>query len=138
VTCPVLPESQPRYLMGVGRPQDLLESVRRGVDMFDCVMPTRNARNALAFTDEGPIRLRNACHREDPSPLDPKTESAASMSSRGYLRHLFAAGEMLGPILTTSHNLAYYQRLMREIRWAIETNTFMALYEEKMRGWGLS
>lgn len=137
VTCPVLPESRPRYLMGVGRPQDLLESVRRGVDMFDCVMPTRNARNALAFTDEGPLRLRNACHREDARPLDPKTTSAASRVSRGYLRHLFMAGEMLGPILTTSHNLAYYQRLMREIRAAIEADAFMDLYQEKMRGWGL-
>ena len=136
VTCPALPESKPRYLMGVGRPQDLLESVRRGVDMFDCVMPTRNARNALVFTDDGPIRLRNACHREDLSPLDPKTDSAASRVSRGYLRHLFTAGEMLGPILTSSHNLAYYQRLMREIRASIEADSFMELYQEKMRGWG--
>ena len=105
--------------------------------MFDCVMPTRNARNALAFTDEGPLRLRNACHREDARPLDPKTTSAASRVSRGYLRHLFMVGEMLGPILTTSHNLAYYQRLMREIRAAIEADAFMDLYQEKMRGWGL-
>jgi queuine tRNA-ribosyltransferase len=121
--------------MGVGRPQDILESVRRGVDMFDCVMPTRNARNALAFTDQGPIRLRNACHREDPRPLDPQTPSAASGVSRGYLRHLFAAGEMLGPILTTSHNLAYYQRLMGEIRDAIEADCFMQLYRDKMKAW---
>ncbi|HIF32337.1 MAG TPA: tRNA guanosine(34) transglycosylase Tgt [Planctomycetaceae bacterium] len=135
VTCPVLPERCPRYLMGVGRPQDILESVRLGVDMFDCVMPTRNARNALAFTDEGPIRLRNACHREDPRPVDAQTPSAASGVSRSYLRHLFAAGEMLGPILTTSHNLAYYQCLMREIRDAIEADTFMELYNAKMRGW---
>lgn len=135
VTCPVLPREKPRYLMGVGRPQDLLEAVRRGVDMFDCVMPTRNARNALAFTDDGPVRLRNACHRDDPRPLDPDTPSAASNVSRAYLRHLFAVGEMLGPILTTSHNLAYYQRVMREVREAIEQDRFMELYERKMAGW---
>jgi queuine tRNA-ribosyltransferase len=135
VTCPVLPESRPRYLMGVGRPQDLLESVRRGVDMFDCVMPSRNGRNALVFTDEGRVRLKNACHRNDPSPLDPNTPSAASGVSRGYLRHLFNAKEMLGPILATSHNLSYYQRLMRDVRDAIEADSFMDLYTEKMKGW---
>jgi queuine tRNA-ribosyltransferase len=136
VTCPVLPQSQPRYLMGVGRPQDILSGILRGVDMFDCVMPTRNGRNGLAFTDQGPVRLRNLQHRDDPRPLDPDTPSAASGLSRAYLRHLFQAGEMLGPILLTSHNLCYYQRIMREARLAIEQDQFVAYYESKMRGWG--
>src|SRR5690606_2037270 len=134
-TCPALPADRPRYLMGVGRPQDLLEAVLRGVDMFDCVLPTRNGRNALAFTDRGPIRMRNLQYRDDPRPLDPDTPSAASPYSRAYLRHLFQAGEMLGPILLTAHNLAYYQRLMREARAAIEADRFLDFYEEKMRGW---
>lgn len=138
VTCPVLPRSHPRYLMGVGRPQDLLSGILRGVDMFDCVMPTRNGRNGLAFTDQGPVRLRNQCHRDDHGPLDPATESACGRLSRSYLRHLFMAGEMLGPILLTSHNLAYYQRIMREAREAIEQDRFVAYFEAKMRGWGES
>jgi queuine tRNA-ribosyltransferase len=134
--CPALPQDQPRYLMGVGRPQDILESVRRGVDMFDCVMPTRNGRNALAFTDNGPLRLRNLCHRDDDRPLDECTPSIAQQFSRAYIRHLFQAGEMLGPILLTVHNLAYYQRLMAEIRAAIEAGQFMDYFQRKMRGWG--
>mgnify|MGYP002624146418 FL=1 len=136
VTCDVLPKDRPRYLMGVGRPQDLLEGIRRGVDMFDCVMPTRNGRNALAFTDDGPLRLRNACHETDDRPLDEKTVSPASNYSRGYIRHLFAAGEMLGPILLSIHNLAYYQRLMIEARQAICDDRYQAFHDEKMRGWG--
>jgi queuine tRNA-ribosyltransferase len=136
--CPALPQDQPRYLMGVGRPQDILESVRRGVDMFDCVLPTRNGRNAFAFTDEGPLRLRNLCHRDDNRPLDESTPSLAQQFSRAYIRHLFQAGEMLGPILLTVHNLAYYQRLMAEIRTAIEAGQFMEYYERKMTGWRLA
>ena len=135
-TCPVLPTDRPRYLMGVGRPQDLLEGIRRGVDLFDCVMPTRNGRNALAFTDAGPVRLRNLVHQRDIRPLDPDTPSLASAHSRGYLRHLFLADEMLGPMLVSVHNLAYYQRLMTESRAAIDAGRFEDFYREKMLGWG--
>jgi queuine tRNA-ribosyltransferase len=133
--CPRLPADKPRYLMGVGRPQDLLEAIRRGVDMFDCVLPTRNGRNALAFTDAGPLRLRNVCHRDDPRPLDEHTDSPARFFSRAYIRHLFQAGEMLGPILLTLHNLTYYQRLMAESRQAIEQNRFLEYFATKMAGW---
>jgi queuine tRNA-ribosyltransferase len=136
VTCPALPADRPRYLMGVGRPQDLLEGVRRGVDLFDCVMPTRNGRNALAFTDQGPIKLRNLVHQRDDRPLDPDTPSLASRHSRGYLRHLFMADEMLGPMLVSVHNIAYYQRLMADARAAIAEHRFEAFYERKMAGWG--
>lgn len=135
-TCPVLPADRPRYLMGVGRPQDILEAVAAGVDMFDCVLPTRNGRNALAFTDSGPIRIRNACYRNDPRPLDPDTPSLASRFSRAYLRHLFLAGEMLGPILLSAHNVAYYQRLMAEVRAAIENGSFDEYRHQKLAGWG--
>ncbi|QDU95000.1 tRNA guanosine(34) transglycosylase Tgt [Lignipirellula cremea] len=135
-TCPALPEDKPRYLMGVGRPQDLLEAVRRGVDLFDCVMPTRNGRNALAFTDEGPLRLRNLIHQRDLAPLEEHCPCPACRHSRGYLRHLFQADEMLGPILLTAHNLTYYQRLLAEARAAIEADQFPAFYRKKMTGWG--
>jgi len=135
-TCPALPEDRPRYLMGVGRPQDLLAGVRRGVDMFDCVMPTRNGRNALAFTDEGPLRLRNAKYETDDRPLDEATVSPASGYSRGYIRHLFMAGEMLGPILLSAHNLAYYQRLLQEAREAIQRDGYADFHAAKQRGWG--
>lgn len=134
-TCPALPPAAPRYLMGVGRPQDILESVRRGIDLFDCVMPTRNGRNALAFTDRGPLRLRNRVHRDDPRPLEPHCRCAACRYSRGYVHHLFKANEMLGPILLTSHNLTYYQRLMADIRAAIEADQFMNFMQRKMAGW---
>ena len=135
VTVPVLPADRPRYLMGVGRPLDLLESVARGVDLFDCVMPTRNGRNALAFTDAGTLRLRNARHQRDPRPLEADCPCAACRHSRGYLRHLFMAGEMLGPILLSIHNLTYYQRLMRGAREAIERGTFAAYRANKLAGW---
>lgn len=134
-TCPHLPSDRPRYLMGVGRPLDLLEAIRRGVDMFDCVMPTRNGRNALAFTDKGQIRLRNKAHQTDSSPLDETCPCPACCRSRGYLRHLFQAGEMLGPILLSIHNLTYYQRLMQEARDAIENDHFASFYEAKRNGW---
>jgi queuine tRNA-ribosyltransferase len=134
-TCPVLPAGRPRYLMGVGRPIDLLESVRRGVDLFDCVMPTRNGRNALAFTDQGFVRLRNVCHREDPRPLEESCPCAACRRSRGYLRHLFMTGEMLGPILLSLHNLTYYQRLLERARSAIEDNRFEAFCRERLAQW---
>lgn len=135
VTCPELPSDRPRYLMGVGRPEDLLEAIRRGVDMFDCVMPTRNGRNALAFTDSGPLRMRNKIHERDPRPLDPLTPSPADSYSRGFIRHLFMADEMLGPILVSAHNLAYYARLVREAREAIARNAFAAFHDAKKRGW---
>ncbi len=131
VTCPELPADRPRYLMGVGTPGDILESIRRGVDMFDCVLPTRNGRNALAFTDFGPLKLRNLKHQRDPRPIDPTCPCPACQHSRGYLRHLFMAGEMLGPILLSAHNITYYQRLMSESRHAIENGTFLEFVEGK-------
>lgn len=134
-TCPALPYDKPRYLMGVGRPEDLLEGIRRGVDLFDCVMPTRNGRNALAFTDQGTVRLRNAKYQRDPAPLDPQSAPQLVGLSRAYLRHLFMAKEMLGPILLTLHNLYYYQRIMREARAAIAEDQFEQYYATKMAGW---
>lgn len=134
-TTPEMPSEKPRYLMGVGRPVDLIEAVARGIDLFDCVMPTRNGRNALAFTDEGPLRLRNKCHAEDERPLEEICPCLACKHSRGYIRHLFQADEMLGPILLTHHNLTYYQRLMRDARLAIEENRYAAWMQEKIAGW---
>src|SRR5262249_49734370 len=119
VTAPALPRDRPRYLMGVGRPQDLLEAIARGVDLFDCVLPTRNGRNALAFTSGGPVRLRNLQFARDPRPLEEACPCAACRHSRAYVRHLFLAGEMLGPILVSLHNLTFYQRLMADARAAI-------------------
>ncbi len=120
-TAPLLPEAKPRYLMGVGYERDIAMAVAAGVDMFDCVLPTRNGRNGYAFTTTGPLRLRNACHALDPQPLDPTCDCVACGGgfSRAYLRHLFMAEEMLGPILVTLHNLRHYQRLMLDIRRAI-------------------
>ena len=138
VTCPALPETKPRYLMGVGRPVDLLESLARGIDLFDCVMPTRNGRNGMAFTDAGTLKLRNSVHREDTRPLEPDCPCPACRHSRGYLRHLFVAGEMLGPILLSIHNLTYYQRLMRGVREAIEEDRLAEFIEQKKAGWGQS
>ncbi|MEX0939356.1 MAG: tRNA guanosine(34) transglycosylase Tgt [Pirellulales bacterium] len=135
--CPALPSAAPRYLMGVGRPEDLLEAIRKGIDLFDCVMPTRNGRNALAFTDAGPLRLRNESHRLDRRPLEEDCPCAACRHSRGYLRHLFMAREMLGPILLSIHNLTYYQRMLAATRAAIEQDRFAAFREAKRRGWGV-
>ena len=111
-TTPHLPSTKPRYLMGVGRPIDLLEGIARGIDMFDCVMPTRNGRNGLAFTWDGTLRFRNAIHTDDARPIDETCPCLACRHSRAYIRHLFIAKEMLGPILLTHHNLVFYQRLM--------------------------
>ena len=118
---PLLPTDRPRYLMGVGRPQDIVEAVVRGIDMFDCVMPTRNARNAHIFTRTGVLRIRNAQYERDTRPLDETCTCYACKSgfSRAYLRHLDKCGEMLGPMLATIHNLHYYQDLMRGLREAI-------------------
>jgi len=135
ITVPELPTDRPRYLMGVGRPEDLLEGVRRGIDLFDCVMPTRNGRNALAFTDEGSLRLRNARYERDDRPLEVGCPCAACRRSRGYLRHLFMAHEMLGPTLLTIHNLTYYQRLMADARRAIEADQFEQFQQQKFAGW---
>ena len=133
-----LPAHKPRYLMGVGTPEDLVEGVAQGVDMFDCVMPTRNARNGTIFTRHGDLKIRNARHREDHQPLDPTCTCHACAGkdgvawadggrggfSRAYLHHLDRCGEMLGPMLTTIHNLHYYLNLMREIREALDAGAF--------------
>lgn len=134
-TCPVLPQSRPRYLMGVGTPRDLLEAILRGVDLFDCVMPTRNGRNAMAFTDSGTIRLRNRCHHDSTEPLEHDCPCIACNHSRGYLRHLFVSGEMLGPILLSIHNLTYYQRLLSRTREAILQDRFVEFYHQRISQW---
>ena len=122
-TTPFLPDNKPRYLMGVGRPIDIVESIVRGIDMFDCVMPTRNGRNAMTFTSQGKVKLRNKCHERDLSPLDPECDClACTRYSRGYLRHLFMSKEMLGPILASIHNLTFYQKTVRGLREAILEN----------------
>ncbi len=124
---PHMPGDRPRYLMGVGRPEDLVEAVRRGIDMFDCVMPTRNARNAHLFTRQGVLRLRNAVHKRDENPVDPACACYACQNfSRAYLHHLDRSGEMLGAMLNTLHNLHYYQELMAGLRQAIEQGTLQA------------
>ena len=121
----LLPERKPRYLMGVGRPEDLIIAVGAGLDMFDCVMPTRSGRNALAFTATGPVRMRNAKHRRDPAPLESDCACYCCANySRAYLHHLFAADEMLGPTLLSLHNIAFYLRLMMEARAAIVTGEY--------------
>jgi queuine tRNA-ribosyltransferase len=133
-TVPMLPVEKPRYLMGVGRPIDIVEAVCRGVDLFDCVMPTRNARNATAFTSVGSVKLRNQKHTRDTGPLDPNCACpTCAQFSRGYLRHLFLAGEMLGPMLLSVHNLAYYQTVVRELRAAIRENRLAEYRERFMR-----
>jgi queuine tRNA-ribosyltransferase len=134
-TVPALPAEKPRYLMGVGRPQDLLEAVARGIDMFDCVMPTRNGRNALAFTARGTVRLRNQKHALDERPLEADCPCAACKHPRAYLRHLFQADEMLGPILLSIHNLTYYQRLLAGARQAILEDRFAEYCAGSFAGW---
>ena len=125
VVAPCLPADRPRYLMGVGRPQDLLEAIARGIDLFDCVLPTRNGRNASAFTSAGSLRLRNQRFERDDRPLDPVCSCPVCRGySRAYLRHLFQTNEMLGPILLSLHNLAYYHGLTRGAREAIERGCF--------------
>jgi tRNA-guanine family transglycosylase len=124
VTVPELPEEKPRYLMGVGRPLDIVGAVMRGIDMFDCVLPTRSGRTAQAFTAGGTVNLRNARHREDPRPLDPACGCPTCTTfSRAYMHHLFRAEEILGPMLLTQHNLYHYQTLMAGLRAAIEEGT---------------
>lgn len=123
-TMPHMPQDKPRYLMGVGTPSDIIGAVMRGIDMFDCVIPTRTARFGKAYTSHGEINIKNACHTEDPAPLDAACScNACAHYSRAYIHHLFKAGEMLGPILMTWHNIHYYQRLMESIRSAIVNGT---------------
>lgn len=131
---PLLPADKPRYLMGVGFPRDIVEAVRCGVDMFDCVMPTRNGRNAYAFTRHGAIRIRNAQYARDPRPIEEDCDCYACRTfSRGAIRHYFFASEMLGPILVSLHNTRFYQRLMSDIRASIESGTFARFVTEDPR-----
>jgi len=132
---PHMPADKPRYLMGVGTPADLVEAVSRGVDMFDCVMPTRNARNGHLFTSQGVVRIRNSQHQHDTNPVDPECDCYTCQNySRSYLRHLDKVGEMLGARLNTIHNLHYYQQLMKQLRAAIgkqELRHFMSDFHTK-------
>ncbi len=127
-TAPRLPTHKPRYLMGVGTPEDLVHGVHNGIDMFDCVMPTRNARNGHLFTRYGDVKIKNARHKTDTGPLDPSCDCYTCKNlSRAYLHHLFRAGEILGSMLNTIHNLHYYQTLMAEMRQAIANGEFAAM-----------
>jgi queuine tRNA-ribosyltransferase len=127
-TLPLMPEQRPRYLMGVGYPHDIVAAVQRGADMFDCVMPTRHARNGHLFTSAGVVNIRNAAHQRDTGPLDPECECGTCRRySRAYLRHLDRCGEVLGVVLGTVHNLHYYLGLMRQIRAAIASGTLSRL-----------
>jgi queuine tRNA-ribosyltransferase len=133
-TVPHLPTDRPRYLMGVGQPQDIVAAVAAGVDMFDCVLPTRCGRNSLVYTFAGQVRLRNACHAHDPRPLDEGCPCIACRHSRSYLRHLFLAGEMLGPVLASIHNLTFYQRLVARLRDAVIGRRFAATARDILAG----
>jgi queuine tRNA-ribosyltransferase len=136
VVAPMLPAERPRYLMGVGTPDDLLHAVARGIDMFDCVMPTRNGRHGLAFSRFGAINLKNARHADDARPLDAESPCAAARTySRAYLHHLVKANEMLGAILLTTINLAYYQELMAGMRAAIAAGRFADFAAATREGW---
>ncbi|MBL8543027.1 MAG: tRNA guanosine(34) transglycosylase Tgt [Hyphomonadaceae bacterium] len=136
VTVPHLPLDRPRYLMGVGKPIDIVESVWRGVDMFDCVLPTRSGRHGQAWTDAGPLNITNARYAEDSSPLEPSIDCPASRDySKAYLHHLFKAGELLGQVLLSWHNVAYYQALMARMRAAIAEGRladFRAAFRERL------
>src|SRR3954471_696478 len=133
---PALPADRPRYLMGVGTPEDLLEAVSRGIDMFDCVLPTRNGRHGLAFTRYGAINLRNARHADDPRPIDDASANEATRTySRAYLNHLVRANEMLGAMLLSEINLAYYQKLMAGMRAAINAGSFAGFRAATREAW---
>lgn len=135
-TCPALPEDKPRYLMGVGTPDDLLKSVARGIDMFDCVMPTRAGRHATAYTRFGRINLKNARHADDPRPLDEESTCPAARDySRAYLHHLIRTNEPLGGMLLSWNNVAYYQTLMRGAREAIKAGSYADYCAEASEGW---
>ena len=133
-TTPLLPADKPRYLMGVGTPADIIAAVSTGIDMFDCVLPTRNGRNAFAFTENGPLRLRNSVHIDDSSPIQADCDCyCCSNFTRGAIRHFFNIGEMLGPILVSLHNLSFYQRLMAKIRQRIEQDRFHNWAKEQLK-----
>jgi len=133
---PLLPADRPRYLMGVGTPDDLLGAVSRGIDMFDCVMPTRAGRTARAFTSTGVLNMKNARHAADAGPIDAGCGcTACTRHSRAYLHHLFRANEMLGPMLLTAHNLTYYQSLMQGMRAAIPEGRLAAHVAAVRAGW---
>lgn len=135
-TCPEMPAEKPRYLMGVGRPDDILGAVIRGIDLFDCVLPTRSGRTGQAFTSRGPVNLKNARHRDDPRPLDAACACATCTTfSRAYLHHLVRAAEMLGPMLLSRHNIHYYQALMAGLRAAIEAGRLADHADELAAGW---
>jgi len=135
VTLPLLPEASPRYIMGVGKPQDILDGVLRGVDLFDCVLPTRNARNAMLFTSKGPVNIKNARYRDDPLPVDPDCSCPLCRNySRAYLRHLFQEREVYGLRLATLHNLGFYSTMMENVRKAIQENRLQAFCREFLAG----
>jgi queuine tRNA-ribosyltransferase len=135
ITAPLLPADRPRYLMGVGRPRDLVLAVDAGVDLFDCVMPTRNARNGWLFTSCGPVRIKRSEHRRDPAPLDPACPcETCTRFSRAYLRHLYVSGEILAARLHTIHNLTYYLGLMRRMREAIAASAFAQFRDAFLAG----
>lgn len=140
-TAELLPPQKPRYLMGVGTPADIIAAVQDGVDMFDCVLPTRNGRNAFAFTEDGPLRLRNSTHINDAKPIQTGCDCCCCVNfTRAAVRHFFNIGEMLGPVLVSLHNLSFYQRLMAKIRQAIEKNEFSSWADrnlEKYKGFDL-
>ncbi len=133
---PLLPSDRPRYLMGVGTPEDILEAVKRGIDMFDCVLPTRNGRHGMAFTRRGPVNLANARHADDSRPLDEESSWPATRTyARAYLHHLVKSGETLGAMLLSEINIAYYQQLMRDIRAAVAQRSFEQFREQTRAGW---
>jgi queuine tRNA-ribosyltransferase len=135
-TVPVLPRERPRYLMGVGTPEDILEAVRRGIDMFDCVLPTRAGRHGLAYTRFGKVNMKNARHADDPRPLDERSDCPASRDySRAYIHHLVKAGEALGAMLLTWNNLHYYQALMAGVRAAIAEGRYADHVDAVRAGW---
>ncbi len=133
-TVPHLPIDRPRYLMGVGQPWDIVAAVAAGIDMFDCVLPTRCGRNSLVYTFAGPLRLRNAMHASDEAPLEADCPCVACRHGRRYLRHLFLAGEMLGPVLASIHNLTFYQRLVARLRAAIVAGRLVAEADSLLAG----
>jgi queuine tRNA-ribosyltransferase len=136
-TVPHLPSDRPRYLMGVGQPQDIIRAVAAGIDMFDCVLPTRCGRNSLVYTFGGQVRLRNARHATDQRPLEEGCPCVACRHGRSYLRHLFLAGEMLGPVLASIHNLTFYQRLVARLREAIVAGRLAETSRDLLAGLGM-
>ena len=133
-TVPFLPEEKPRYLMGVGMPSDMIASVKAGVDMFDCVMPTRNGRNGFAFTENGPLKMRNSIHTESIEPIEAECGCYCCKNfTRGAIRHFFNVGEMLGPILLSIHNIRFFQRLMEQMHFQIDNGTFASWADEKIQ-----